>query len=191
MTEQRRNLLIVVLGAVLLIAVAALIEHGTGRPSLGPGGQFALWSNDVSTSEQSRSFADPFSLSHVTHGFLFFLLILLVARRLPVRYRFLCALLLEVGWELLENSPFLIHRYQTATVSTTYLGDSVLNSMGDVLMMVGGFLIASRLRPWVNAIIIVAIELFMLLWIRDNITIDTIMLIHPIEAIKAWQSAGM
>jgi hypothetical protein len=113
-----------------------------------------------------------------------------VARRLPVSYRFLIAVLLEAGWEVLENSPLIINRYREATIALGYVGDSVLNSCSDIAMMSLGFLLASKARPWVSVAAVLAMEVFCLLWVRDNLTLNIIMLIHPIDALKAWQSAG-
>jgi hypothetical protein len=99
-------------------------------------------------------------------------------------------LLIEAGWEILENSPLIINRYREATIAQGYVGDSVLNSCSDVVMVAIGFLFASRMRTWVSVAAVAAMEIVCLLWVRDNLTLNVIMLIHPIEAIKAWQSAG-
>ena len=144
----------------------------------------------VTPSEPGTDTADPYSFSHVVHGLLFFGALWLLARRLPVGYRFLLAVLLEAGWEVLENSPLVIDRYRSATIALGYAGDSVLNSTSDILMMSLGFLMASRVRWWLSVAALVAMELGCLLWIRDNLTLNIVMLVHPIEAIKAWQLAG-
>jgi hypothetical protein len=121
---------------------------------------------------------------------LFYGFLWLVARKLPVRYRFLMALAVEAGWELLENSPLIIHRYREATIALGYAGDSVLNSLSDILMMTLGFLFAYRARPWMSVVAVIVMEVGCALWVRDNLTLNIIMLIHPVEAIKAWQMAG-
>jgi hypothetical protein len=100
------------------------------------------------------------------------------------------AVLIEAGWEILENSPFIINRYREVTISLGYVGDSVLNSLSDILMMSSGFLFAARARPWVTVAVLLAMEVGCALWIRDNLTLNIIMLIHPVDAIKAWQMAG-
>lgn len=114
----------------------------------------------------------------------------LVARKLPVRYRLLIALALEAGWEMLENSPLIINRYREATISLGYTGDSILNSLSDILMMTIGFLFASRASVRVSVAAVVLMEIGCALWIRDNLTLNIIMLVHPIDAIKHWQMAG-
>jgi hypothetical protein len=179
---------LVILMAVL--ALTAACEIGMGRTLLGPDGRFGWWDGDVWSSENSQRVADPYSISHIAHGVLFYALLWLVARRLPVETRFGLALLLEAGWEVLENSPAVIERYRETTIALGYVGDSVLNSCCDVLMMALGFLLARRLRPRWSAVSVVAMELVCLLWVRDNLTLNVIMLVHPIPAIKAWQSAG-
>jgi uncharacterized protein DUF2585 len=121
---------------------------------------------------------------------LFYGLLWLAARRLPLRRRFLLALLIEAGWEILENSPIVIHRYRAVTIALGYEGDSVLNSLSDILMMSLGFLLASRARVWVSVAVVLMLEVGCLIWVRDNLTLNVIMLVHPIEAIKAWQMRG-
>jgi uncharacterized protein DUF2585 len=179
-----------VIASVALLSLTALIEGWLGRSPLGPDGKFGWWDGNIWSSENSQRVADAYSFSHIAHGILFFALLWLVARRLPVSYRFLIAVLLEAGWEVLENSPIIINRYREATIALGYVGDSVLNSCSDIAMMALGFWFASRMKTWVSVAAVLAMEVFCLLWVRDNLTLNIIMLIHPIDALKAWQSAG-
>ena len=175
---------------VSVLALTAVIEIGMGRSILGPDNRFGWWDGDIWSHENSQRVADAYSFSHVTHGMLFFALLLLAARRMPLCDRFTIALLLEAAWEVLENSPLIIDRYRAATIAIGYVGDSVLNSCSDIAMMALGFLLAHRMRVWASVAAIVAREVGCLLWVRDNLTLNIIMLIHPIEAIRAWQAAG-
>lgn len=179
-----------ILSALCVFGVLAALELLSGRSPLGPDGHFGWWDGDIWSSENSQRVADAYSFSHIIHGMLFYGFLWLVARRVPVRFRFLAALLLEAGWELLENSPLIINRYREATISLGYVGDSVLNSVSDVGMMAVGFLIARLSRLWVIVVLIATMELGCLWWVRDNLTLNVIMLIHPVPAIKAWQSEG-
>jgi hypothetical protein len=179
-----------VVASLAVLALTAIIETGMGRSPLGPDGRFGWWDGDIWSSENSQRVADAYSFSHIVHGVLFFALIYLVARRMPIRHRFLVALLAEAGWEILENSPLIIDRYREATIAQGYVGDSVLNSCCDVLMMAIGFLFAWRMRAWASVAAVLILEIGCLLWVRDNLTLNVIMLIHPIAALKAWQSAG-
>lgn len=179
-----------ILISLLILALTAAAELGMGRLAWGPDGHFGWWEGSIWSNEQSQRLADPYSLTHIIHGILFYALLWLVARKLPKRYRFVIAILLEAAWEILENSSFIINRYRAVTVSLGYFGDSVLNSLSDIGMMALGFLIASRARVWVSVGAIVIMELGMLLLVRDNLTLNIIMLIHPIEAIKQWQLAA-
>jgi hypothetical protein len=177
----------------VFIAVLALtggIELWMGRSPLGPDGRFGLWDGNIWSGENSQRVADPYSFSHLVHGMLFCGLLWLVARRLPVRHRLLIALAIEAGWELLENSPLIINRYRDATIAQGYVGDSVLNSLSDILMMIIGFLFAFRVPTRVTVAAIIVMEVGCALWVRDNLTLNVIMLIHPVDAIKAWQQAG-
>jgi len=179
-----------VLASVSVILLTGGVELGMGRSLLGPDGKFGLWEGNIWSSECSQRFADPYSLSHVAHGMLFYCALWLAARRRPARQRFLGAVLLEAGWEILENSPFVINRYRQVTIALGYDGDSVLNSLSDVAMMSLGFLLAFRWRPWITVTVLIAMEVGCALWIHDNLTLNIIMLLHPVEAIKAWQMAG-
>lgn len=177
--------------AILAVMLAtAAIETWMGRLPLGPDGRFGWLETDIWSSEQSQRVLDPYSFSHILHGFLFYGLLWLVARRLPLRTRFLAAIVLEAGWEILENSPFVIDRYRAVTISQGYVGDSILNSISDICMAAGGFFLASRLRVPVSIAAIVATELLMVLFIRDNLTLNIVMLVYPIEAIRLWQKNG-
>ena len=186
LTRYRGTLLI----CLAILAAQALIEHGLGRLTLGPDGKLGWWDGDIWGSENSQRVADAYSFSHIAHGILFFALLWLVARKLPLSTRFLMAVLLEAGWEILENSPIIIDRYREATIAQGYVGDSVLNSCSDVGMMMLGFILAGRVRVWVSVAVVLGMEIFCLLWVRDNLTLNIIMLLYPIESLKAWQSAG-
>ncbi|HSY17720.1 MAG TPA: DUF2585 family protein [Candidatus Acidoferrales bacterium] len=180
---------------VILIFIGALglmagIELSMGRLFFGPDGRFGFWETSIWSSENSQRLADPYSFSHIVHGIAFYGLLWLVARKLPVEKRLLIALSVEVGWELLENSPIIINRYREATVALGYTGDSVMNSMSDVLMMTLGFLFARWAKPVISLVAVAMMEIGCALWVRDNLTLNIIMLIHPVDAIKHWQLAG-
>ena len=176
-----------VAAVAILVATAAVLRL-QGQPWWCACGSWSPWSWNVWSSHNSQHVMDPYSFSHVLHGLLFYALLV----RLGVRpaTRFALALGIEAGWEVLENSPVIIDRYRSATIALGYEGDSILNSTSDILMMSLGFLMASRLRWWLSAAALVAIELGCLAWVRDNLTLNIVMLVHPIEAIKAWQMAG-
>ncbi|MCC7373076.1 MAG: DUF2585 family protein [Verrucomicrobiales bacterium] len=176
--------------AIALVVVTAITEFVLGRTFFGPDGKFGIWEGSIWSDHCSQRIADPYSFSHIAHGMVFYAGLWWVGRRLPVPLRFLMAVGLEAGWEVLENSPIIIERYRQATIALGYEGDSILNSISDVIMMSLGFLAAWRWRPWITATVLVAMELGCALWVRDNLTLNVIMLIRPIEAIKAWQSAG-
>jgi hypothetical protein len=175
---------------VVVVLLMGGVELAMGRPLLAPDGTFGLWEGTIWSSKCSQRFLDPYSPTHVAHGMLFYGVFWLVARKLPTRYRFLLAVLLEAGWELLENTPFIIHRFRQANLALGYEGDSVLNSFSDLLMMSSGFLFAWRIRPWISFVTLFAIEIGCAWWVRDNLTLNIIMLIHPVEAIRVWQMGG-
>lgn len=180
----------IVLGFFLILVITAGIELWTGRSPLGPDGQFGWWESDVWSSENSQRVADAYTFSHIIHGMVFYAFLWLVARRLPMRYRFIIALLMEAAWELLENSPLIINRYREVTIALGYVGDSVLNSVADVVFAGFGFFLAWCSRVWVTVLLIIVFELGCLFWVRDNLTLNVIMLVTPSQTIKEWQSEG-
>ncbi|MDQ5911981.1 MAG: hypothetical protein QG568_194 [Patescibacteria group bacterium] len=185
----------VILSTIIVCAVTGLIELYTGRSLFGPDGRFGWWDGNIWGSENSQRVADAYSFSHIIHGMVFygFLWFIAVKMNLPrfvMKYRFLVALLLEAGWELLENSPIIINRYREATIAQGYVGDSVLNSVSDIGMVVVGFIIARYAKVWMTVLLIVAFEVGCLFWIRDNLTLNVLMLAHPVESIKVWQAEG-
>lgn len=174
--------------AVLVLAVAAAIELAMGRHAICTCGSIDLWVGARDSPKTSQMLVDWYSLSHVVHGLLFYAALWLVLRRWPIQLRFLIALLVETGWEVLENTPFVIDRYRETTAALGYSGDSVLNSVLDVLMMCAGFIAARRLPVWASLLVIVVLEVVPLLVIRDNMTLNVWNLLSPDPAVQAWQS---
>jgi lysophospholipase L1-like esterase len=175
-------------GAALILT--ALIELWMGRSIFGPDGRIGLWEGNTQSSECSQRLFDPYSFSHVEHGILFYAALWLLFRKWPVWDRFRIALLLEAAWEVFENSPIIIRRYREATIALGYDGDSVLNSVSDILMMVAGFVFARRVRPSASIALLLVMELACAFWIRDNLALNIVMLVHPIQAVKQWQSGA-
>jgi hypothetical protein len=182
-----RNLVRVALFELALLAILAAVLLALGRALTCPCGSVALWAGDIYSNQNSQQLADPYTFTHVTHGMIFYGVLRLVWLRRPFVARLAVATVLEVLWEVAENSPLIIDRYRETTASLGYYGDSVLNSVGDVLFCVVGFFIASRIPRRANVVAIVASEVILLFWIRDNITLNVLMLLYPIPAVRAWQ----
>ncbi len=176
--------------AVGLLALLAAILTLMGRPPICPCGTVSLWHGTVQSNQNSQQIADWYSFSHVIHGFIFFGLSRLLMPRAPLWAALAVAIGVEGAWEILENSPIIIDRYREVTMAFGYSGDSILNSVSDVLFMILGFLAASRMRWWATVTIAIAFELFTLWTIRDNLTLNVLMLVSPVEAIKEWQAGA-
>jgi Protein of unknown function (DUF2585) len=161
-----------------------------GRPPICTCGTVELWVGTVHGPDNSQHLADWYTPSHIIHGLLFYLLGWLFLRRNPPGDRLLAAVLIEASWEVLENSQYIIDRYREATMALGYNGDSVINSVADLLWMILGFGLARRLPVWASVALALGFELLTLAFIRDNLTLNVLMLVRPVESIAAWQGAG-
>ena len=178
------------IAAFLIIIAAALAELAMGRHPACTCGTVDLWVGLRDSPKTSQMLADWYSLSHVVHGLLFYGLLWLVFRRWPVERRFVAAVLIEAAWEVTENTPMVIDRYRATTAALGYSGDSVVNSMSDILMMALGFLLARKLPLWAAVTLLLVLEIIPLFVIRDNLTLNVWALLAPNPAVQAWQAGG-
>ena len=176
------------IATLCILLAAAAILLAMGRNPICTCGTVELWVGQRDSPKTSQMLADWYSLSHVVHGLLFYAILWLVARRWPVEWRFIAALLIESAWEVTENTPFVIDRYRETTAALGYTGDSVINSLSDILMMCVGFLAARKLPAWVAVLLLVVLELVPLFMIRDNLTLNIWNLLAPNPAVAAWQA---
>jgi hypothetical protein len=174
--------------AAALVLTQALGLHALGRLAICRCGYVKLWHGAVFSSENSQHVTDWFSFAHVVAGMVFYWIVTRATRRGPVGLRFVLVVLIEVTWELAENTPFVMDRYRTYTRSLDYYGDTIVNSVADTAFCMIGFALAYRLPAKATVALALAMELFVGAAIRDNATLDTIMLIYPIQAIRTWQA---
>lgn len=170
-----------------LVSGTAAILYLMGQPLWCACREWSLCSWDIWTSHNSQHLIDPYTLTHVLHGVLFCGALYCFRRWQNAAVRLTFGNILECGWEILENSPLVIERYRTGTMSLDYLGDSVTNSAGDILACLAGYLAAQKVGLRWSIVLLLASELLLVLWIRDCLLLNIVMLLWPIESIRVWQ----
>ena len=189
MVTNRRWLLPVVL-IVLLVPLTALALWAEGRMFFCECGEFEFWVGDTCSSQNSQQLFDPYSFTHILHGFLLFWLVALVFKNRSPAWQLTLAAILEALWEILENTSFIIDRDRAQTAALGYTGDTVINSLGDLFCAIAGVLLARRLGWFHSLIAFLVIEVVLLIWIRDSLLLQLLMLVYPVNALKLWQMCG-
>jgi hypothetical protein len=183
-----RRILWPILALIALLAFTVYYLHSQGRFWICTCGTVKLWAGDIwSNSDNSQHLIDPYSFSHIEHGFLFYWLVTWLLPRIRLAWQLVSALTIEAGWEMVENSSMLIQRYNETTISKDYTGDTIINSLSDLAMCGVGFWIAHALGFRRTLVLLIAIEVVMILWIRDSMLLNIIMLLFPVEALRNWQ----
>jgi len=173
-----------------ILGVQALILWAMGRHPICTCGYVKLWHGVVHSSENSQHVFDWYSFTHLIHGFILYFVLWLALPRAPILLRLALAVAIEGAWEVVENSDWIINRYRTETISFDYFGDSIVNSVFDNVSMIFGFALAALLPPWGVVAFAVAMEIALGFLIRDNFTLNVIMIFHPLDSIKAWQATA-
>jgi len=177
-----------IFACVLFISLAtAALLRSQGRLYWCACGSIIPWSFQIQSKHNSQHILDPYTFSHILHGVIFFGMLWFFRKHLSAGWRLVAACTIEAAWELLENSPIIIERYRSATASVLYSGDSIANSVADIAWCALGFLLAMHLGLWKSILLIAVFEIGCLLWVRDNLTLNVIMLLYPIDAIRTWQ----
>lgn len=179
----------ILLGFVI-ISAAALLELKMGRVAFYKYGPVRIWSGNIWSDQNSQQITDPYTFTHITHGILFYGLFRITARKVSLRVRALLAISMESAWEVFENTAMVINHYRAATISLDYFGDSVINSVFDILACLVGFILAGKLPITITLALVFIIEIMLTLTIRDSLFLNMVMLAHPIRAIKIWQLQG-
>jgi Protein of unknown function (DUF2585) len=174
-------------GIVVVFGLMALLLSAEGRMFFCACGEFKLWVGDTCSSSNSQQLFDPYSFTHILHGFLLFWLLLLLSRSVGPSWRLILAVALEAAWEVLENTSFVINHYRTETAALGYEGDTIVNSFGDLACALAGFLVARKLGLRRSLVVFVVIEIVLLIWIKDSLLLQLLMLLRPIAALKSWQ----
>ena len=172
---------------IMVLALAVCQLHRQGRTWLCSGAPFRLWVSDTWSPENSQQLLDPYSLTHMLHGFIIYGLLVWLVPNVPLLWRFCLALSFEALWEVVENTDLVIGRYRGVTAAIGYHGDAIVNSLGDIFAFGVGFVLARRLGFRRSAAVFVAIEMILFIWVKDGLTLNVVMLLCPIEAVKNWQ----
>ncbi len=175
---------------LFLLSLTGVILFFMGWEPICECGYIKFWQGEIFSSENSQHITDYYTFSHIIHGFAFYWIAWIFLKRLPIRKRFIAALIPEILWEIIENSSWIINKYREGTISLDYYGDSIINSLSDIMAMMLGFWLASKLPVWVTIVLTILMELVVGYLIRDNLTFNIIMLLYPLEQIRSWQSRG-
>lgn len=187
---KRKRRAVVMWAVILVLLGQAVTLWYFGQPFFCECREIKVWEGEVASAGNSQQLTDWYTFSHIIHGVLFFGLLSLFARRIPLGYRLVIALGIEVAWEVFENTPWLINHYRQQALAAGYTGDSIFNSISDSVAMIIGFILAWRTPVWVSVAFVIAAELFVAFMIRDGLTLNIINLIYPFEFIRAWQIGG-
>jgi hypothetical protein len=175
-------------GIPILLAIQIVVLLAMGRPPICTCGTVTFWVNDALSPETSQQLFDWYTFSHIAHGFLFYGAIRLIFRRVTVWPALLIAMGVEIGWEVLENTPWVIEAYRKQALAQGYVGDSVINSVLDTFSMMLGFALARRFPVWLSVVAVLAMEFAAAYAIHDNLTLNVLNFIYPIDFITDWQS---
>lgn len=176
-----------VFAIVASFAATALMLRLEGRLWFCACGSIQIWSGQICSANNSQHFLDPYSFTHVLHGFLFFWVIAWLLSRLRANWQLALAVAVEAGWEVFENTNFIIDRYRSETAALGYTGDTVVNSFGDILCCLLGFIVARRLGLRRSLVVFAILELVLIVWIKDSLLLEILMLVVPIDTVRAWQ----
>jgi hydrogenase/urease accessory protein HupE len=172
--------------ALFVIQIGVLLAMG--RPLICECGTIRFWENSPLSPETSQQLFDWYTFSHIVHGFLFYGAIRLAFRRMTVWPALLIAMGIEIAWEILENTPWVIEAYRQQALAQGYVGDSTINSVLDTVSMMAGFAVARKIPVWASILLVLLLEFSAAYAIRDNLTLNVLNFIHPIDAITRWQS---
>lgn len=173
-----------------LFVIAAITLNFQGRVWWCEAGDYVPWSWEIWSRHNSQHVLDPYTFTHILHGVAEFWIISLIFRKVPLAWRLAIAVGIEGTWEVVENTNTVIQRYREATISLDYYGDSIINSISDMIACATGFMIAYKIRFWRSLALFLLTEIILVLWIRDSLLINILMLFYPIEALKTWQGGG-
>ncbi|HXJ00080.1 MAG TPA: DUF2585 family protein [Micropepsaceae bacterium] len=190
MRQTDSSLRIALFAAFMMVLLQAAVLFFFGQPPICTCGYVKLWEGAVLSSGNSQHLTDWYTFSHIIHGMLFYAFTWAAFPRLPIGYRFLIALGVEGAWEITENTPWIIGRYREQALAQGYSGDSIVNSVMDSLSMAFGFVLARRLPLWSTVALAVGMEVVVAYFIRDNLTLNVLNLLYPLDFVHRWQSAG-
>ena len=179
------------LAASALLAAQAAILLYFGQPPICTCGYVKFWESVVQSAGNSQHLFDWYTFSHIIHGFIFYAFLGYVFPSLTVAQRLVLALGIEVSWEVAENTPYVINLYRQQALSLGYVGDSILNSVSDSLAMIAGFVLAWRLPTWLVVVLVLLMEIGVAYYIRDNLTLNVLNLVYPLDSVHLWQSGSL
>lgn len=175
---------------LIILAGTALVLRLLGRVFWCECGSPIPWAWDINSRHNSQHLIDPYFFTHILHGFMFYAPIYWFGWPRSLQNRFWAAVLIEAAWEVMENSPIIIDRYREVTISLGYYGDSIANSMIDILACAAGYWLAARLKVWQSLAVFFGTELLLAILIRDGLLLNILMLLVPVDAVLQWQQGA-
>lgn len=176
------------LAILITCALAAYLLDQQGRLWICACGRVLVWAGDIWSADNSQHLFDPYSFTHLLHGFVFFWVAAWLLPRLAFSWQLWLAILVEATWEVAENSEVIIQRYRDATLALGYNGDTILNSLSDIALCGVGVVLARYLGWRRTLALFVLTEVILIFWIRDSFLLNVLMLLYPIDAIRVWQT---
>lgn len=173
--------------SLLLVGLMGAMELWLGRNLACPCG-IKLWHSVISNYGNSQHLFDWYSMVHVLHGLAYYWLVTLFDRKnkLSIIQKFVIAVFLSCAFEVIENTKWIIAAYRSHYSTFHYTGDSVVNSIGDVISVSIGFWVTTKAKLWMSITFFCVDVILIVYALNTVITSNTIIILDKIQHMKFW-----